>query len=114
MLRPRLRKLWQRDRGRSSRRFRTGELQPAATNGPYTTILVDDLDKAREALVDRGVKVVSLIEARPFRLFWFYDPDDNQFELTAVTDPELIRKGMERARVNPSHRLAAEREKRRS
>lgn len=69
-----------------------GERRDAADNDRNSyVIFVTDRDPAdlHAELAARGVRVDPLRSSANARFFWFYDPDDNRFEVSRVTTEEF-------------------------
>jgi catechol 2,3-dioxygenase-like lactoylglutathione lyase family enzyme len=75
--------------------FGTGRTTAEPGSAQAMILVVDDIDAARDGLIDRGVDVSEVVEARPpgfdspgrsyFARATFSDPDGNGWELQEIT-----------------------------
>jgi len=63
----------------------SGQARVAADNDRNTYVVVvikDDLEPARQALIEKGVEVGEVRRSANNEFVWFHDPDGNRFELS--------------------------------
>jgi catechol 2,3-dioxygenase-like lactoylglutathione lyase family enzyme len=63
----------------------SGQARVAGDNDRNTYVVVvtkDDLEPARQALIEKGVEVGEVRRSANNEFVWFHDPDGNRFELS--------------------------------